>query len=577
MQAHHGPQPGTGGEQATAEQPYGGRPSAGSTADGDATPLTDLTDQELTPLVRDGNERATAELYDRHRAAVLAHARACTRDPHTAEDITAEAFTRTLSALLAGAGPTGPWRPYLVTVVRHLVADWAAERRRAQPTDDVEHLTAALPTAASGEQTVLRRENDALIARTFHSLPERWQQVLWHTVVEGRDARHAGSALGLSASGVWSLAERAREGLREAYLTAHAGRPGRSPECDHHSAQLARAVRRSDRRSDRRTDRKSDRESERRTDRKPDRALANHLSGCAPCRLALEDIKDLNSRLRAALPLLLPLAPGSGAAALAWQAVPASVPTAAAPTAAAPAAGAPAAGLLGVPQWIAVTSAVVVAAGALTTAVYVQSHEDGGRAAARPSSTGTPSGTAAAAPDPVPSPTTAPPSTAPPSTAAPMTASPTTSTARPSSAVPPIDRTRLRIDSTGLCMDIDAAAEAQPHEAPCTGRPAQSWDLIPVPGRSRQIAVRNARSGLCLTHTGTTADGAPVRQAVCDGNALQVWTLNRTGDGRAGILTADGMHLGLKEWARADRQAHDPLIATSPFYYGSPSLRFRVD
>ncbi len=89
--------------------------------------------------------------------------------------------------------------------------------------------------------------------------------------------------------------------------------------------------------------------------------------------------------------------------------------------------------------------------------------------------------------------------------------------------------------------------------------------------------MRNARSGLCLTHTGTTADGAPVRQAVCDGNALQVWTLNRTGDGRAGILTGDGMHLGLKEWARADRQAHDPLIATSPFYYGSPSLRFRVD
>ncbi|MCX4755603.1 RICIN domain-containing protein [Kitasatospora purpeofusca] len=111
----------------------------------------------------------------------------------------------------------------------------------------------------------------------------------------------------------------------------------------------------------------------------------------------------------------------------------------------------------------------------------------------------------------------------------------------------------------------------------CTGRPAQSWDLIPVPGRSRQISVRNARSGLCLTHTGTTADGAPVRQAVCDGNALQVWTLNRTGDGRAGILTGDGMHLGLKEWARADRQAHDPLIATSPYYYGSPSLRFRVD
>ncbi|MFB8174280.1 sigma-70 family RNA polymerase sigma factor [Kitasatospora purpeofusca] len=565
-QAHHGPP--SDGRDPGAAQPYGGPPSTGPSAEPStatatgglaapraaphAAPLADLPDADLTPLVRSGCEEATAELYGRHRTAVLAHARARTRDPHTAEDLTAEAFTRTLSAVLAGAGPTGPWRPYLVTVVRHLAADWASDGRRARPTDDVDHLTIALPAAASAEQTVLRRENDALIARSFRSLPDRWQQVLWHTVVEGGNARSAGPALGVTTSGVWSLAERAREGLREAYLTAHAQRPGRSAECDHFSAQLARAVRR--------------------FERGTDRALAGHLADCAPCRLAFDDIKDLNSRLRAALPLLLPAGPGAGAGAgSAWHAAQASAPTAAAPVAAPPA------GVLGMPSWIAVTTATLAVAGALATAVYIRSPEGDSRPATPPSSARTRPGTAAATPEPTPSPTAGRSD----SPANPPTASPaapaTTSAAKPPSAVPPVDRTRLRIDSTGLCMDIDDAVAAQPHEAPCTGSPAQSWDLVPVRGKNRQTAVRNARSGLCLTHTGTTADGAPVRQAVCDGSALQTWTLNRTGDGRAGILTGDGMHLGLKEWARADRQDHDPLIATTPFYYGSPSLRFRVD
>ncbi|MFB8236890.1 RICIN domain-containing protein [Kitasatospora purpeofusca] len=347
---------------------------------------------------------------------------------------------------------------------------------------------------------------------------------------------------------------RTRPRLREAYLTAHAHRPGRSAECDHYSARLARAVRR--------------------LERGTDRALAGHLADCAPCRLAFDDIKDLNSRLRAALPLLLPAGPGAGAG-LAWQAAQASAPTAAGP-AAAPV-GAPPAGVLGMPSWIAVTTATLAAAGALATAVYVYAPEGDSRPAAPTSSARTQPGAAAATAEPAPSPTAGGSG----SPAKPPTASPTTSAAtsaaKPSSAVPPIDRTRLRIDSTGLCMDIDDAAAAQPYEAPCTGSPAQSWDLVPVRGKNRQISVRNARSGLCLTHTGTRADGAPVRQAVCDGNALQTWTLNRTGDGRAGILTGDGMHLGLKEWARADRQNHDPLIATTPFYYGSSSLRFRVD
>ncbi|MGW4898671.1 sigma-70 family RNA polymerase sigma factor [Kitasatospora sp. NPDC004240] len=518
--------------------------------DPDGTALADLPDTDLTSLARDGSPGAVAELYDRHRAAVLAYARTCTHDPHTAEDLTAEAFTRTLSRVHSGAGPSGPWRPYLLVAVRNLAADWAAGGRRTRPTDDIEELTTPLPAAAGGEQIVLRRESEALMARSFRSLPERWQRVLWHTVVEERTADSAGAALGLSASGVWSLAERAREGLREAYLTAHVHRPGRSPECEHYSALLAKAVRRSG--------------------RGPDRALAGHLADCTACRTAFDDIRDLNSRLRAVLPLLLPAGPGAvGGAAGAMGAGGGTgaggtgaggATGAGGPAAATALPGAPA----GVPPWVAFTAATLVVAGALGTAVHLAAPES--------------------APWPVPPPGTAvrPPAPAPSAvdrsadaTGSPAPATPTATA--PSASVPPVNRTRLRIDSTGLCMDIAQTAGAQPREAPCTGNAAQSWDLVPAAGAGRRIAVRNAASGLCLAHSGGTTDGAPVRQAVCDGGARQTWTLNRAGDGRVGILTGEGMHLGLKEWARADRQTHDPLIATTHFYYGSPSLRFRPD
>uniref|UniRef100_UPI0019D217F8 RNA polymerase sigma factor n=1 Tax=Streptomyces prasinopilosus TaxID=67344 RepID=UPI0019D217F8 len=52
------------------------------------------SDALLTSAVReDGDAGAIEELYRRHAPAVLAYARTCCRDPHTAEDLASEAFT----------------------------------------------------------------------------------------------------------------------------------------------------------------------------------------------------------------------------------------------------------------------------------------------------------------------------------------------------------------------------------------------------------------------------------------------------------------------------------------------------
>ncbi|MEK8144668.1 hypothetical protein NKH18_32485 [Streptomyces sp. M10(2022)] len=80
-----------------------------------------------------------------------------------------------------------------------------------------------------------------------------------------------------------SLTARAREGLREAYLAAHAGQGAADEECRRCSGRLAAAVRRSRPRRD--------------------VPLERHLERCARCRRAALELNDLNQRLRTVLPV----------------------------------------------------------------------------------------------------------------------------------------------------------------------------------------------------------------------------------------------------------------------------------
>ncbi|MEV6683151.1 sigma-70 family RNA polymerase sigma factor [Streptomyces erythrochromogenes] len=536
--------------------------------------LGDLPDEELAPMLRTGTAGAAmAELYARHNTAVLAYARTCCRDTHTAEDLTAEAFTRTMEAVRAGRGPTGPWRPYLLTVVRRTAIDWTATARRTDLTDDVTRLAGEAAHADDGQEHALRKEEDDLVVRSFRALPGRWQTVLWHTVVEKEGAEDIGRILGLSPSGVWSLAERAREGLREAYLGAHVHEPDASPECSHYRGQLATVVRRGRRRT---------------------RPLETHLSRCSRCRTAFTDLTHLNSRLHSLLP----------AAVLVWgvaqylsrfgtTAAGNAAAAAAADTAAlAPATAAHSATAAGTTaaagKTIGTTLALAVLAGIGTYALLPTQPEQG---EAKP-----PTGGPTASPPPARSTATAAPiaSRAPTGPASPSPSAPGTPEADPTnpglvvqeapvedSGTPPAGRTRLRIDSTGQCMEIpgtNPAPGTQPREAACNGTGSQNWDVVSL-GPGRQVSVRNAGTGMCLTHTGTTTDGAPVRQNPCDAaDPLQTWTMNKHKDGRAGIFTKDNMYLGLKQWAPAARgETHDTLIATTRHYYASPSLHYRTD
>ncbi|MFD5388864.1 sigma-70 family RNA polymerase sigma factor [Streptomyces sp. NPDC127074] len=446
-------------------------------------PLVHVPDDELAAALRRGEPAAEelAELYTRHRSAVRAYAAACCRDAHTADDITSEAFARTIDATRRGGGPNGAWRSYLLTAARRIAIDWSARDRRIQPSEEIEDQ---VDQTLTGEALALSREEDELVVRSFQLLPERWQQVLWYTVVKEESAATVGARLGLSESGVGSLALRAREGLREAYLSVHATRGSGGDECGRYSALLAAAVRRKGKR--------------------PGRPLQRHLEGCAPCRQAMVDLTDLNSRLRTVLPGAILL---GGAGYLAAQA--------------------------------GTTKTALAGATVSSTSLAAQLHLP-----AAASVTLAAGCCFALLPFGSPSPKDAAPPRASASPVAPASpGSPVPSPAEPGSPVrdgrlPEGGSTALRSMSTGRCLEaVPAARGGGVRMAGCDGGAEQSW--VRLQFRGRTVLLRNVSSDLCLRDSGPRAVSGELR--ACDsGDGRQVWRFEYRVEARSLVFAGSG-------------------------------------
>lgn len=265
------------------------------TGRGAATGLT-VSDAELIRGMRSGDDRAYEELFRRHSGAVRRYARTCCRDAHTADDLTAEVFTRTLQAVRGGKGPEEAVRAYLMTAVRHVAAAWTKSARREHLVDDfaVFAAGAARTSELSDDDTLdpgadvraMHEAEQSMALQAFRSLPERWQAVLWHTTVEEESPSEIAPLFGLSANATAVLAGRAREGLKQAYLQAHVSQAlVAGGDCARYADRLGAYAR-----GGLRT--------------RAERGLRKHLDECAKCRVAAGELQQVN----AGIPALLPIA-----------------------------------------------------------------------------------------------------------------------------------------------------------------------------------------------------------------------------------------------------------------------------
>ncbi len=250
------------------------------------------TDAQLLQSVRDGDDNAFGELYGRHIDVARAAARSLLSWGPEAEDVVSDAFTRVLSILQRGGGPEEAFRPYLLTCVRHACYDRSQGIARSLPVDpgDMADLAHARQRGELDLQDT--SSNSDLLARAFASLPERWQLVLWSTEVDGRRPAELAKELGLAPGAVASLAYRAREGLTEAFLSAHLQRPA-APACAALRPRLAAFVR----------DNVSGRE---------EATIQAHLDECTECQELVGELRELNRPLRG---LLVPAVVGVSASA----------------------------------------------------------------------------------------------------------------------------------------------------------------------------------------------------------------------------------------------------------------------
>ncbi|MEU6610918.1 sigma-70 family RNA polymerase sigma factor [Streptomyces shenzhenensis] len=238
---------------------------------------TELSDQELAQSVRDGDTDAFAELFNRHRTAATRLAAKHADDAHATQDLVAEAFSRVLQALRSGGGPSSSFRGYLLKVLSNVVAEWGRSAGRQVYVPDVSLYEVEYAESAGFE--ALRNYENRLAIEALASLSDRWRTVLWCTIVQSQQPAAIASGMGISPNSVAALAYRAKEGLRQAYLTVHLGQGRYHSQCSGYVRRLAAYSR----------GRLSGCVSE---------EMALHVKECGTCSRLYQEIDELNSIFR---------------------------------------------------------------------------------------------------------------------------------------------------------------------------------------------------------------------------------------------------------------------------------------
>lgn len=169
------------------------------------------TDLHLLDRVRAGESSVFGELWSRYQGWAHHVARTVT-SRYDAEDIVQEAFAKVLTSLRNGNGPRQGFAEYLRTAVRNVAATWGARDSRVKMVPIVDDSAAGsyeFEVADLGE-----------CEGPFRSLPERWQQILTLTTLQGHSLQDAARAMGMTVGAATALAARARKGLREALAAA---------------------------------------------------------------------------------------------------------------------------------------------------------------------------------------------------------------------------------------------------------------------------------------------------------------------------------------------------------------------
>jgi RNA polymerase sigma-70 factor, ECF subfamily len=176
----------------------------------------DARDSAAMQRLKEGDESALEELYDRHAPLMLGVARKIVRADEEAEDVVHDAFVAVVERADQFNPARGSFVAWLLTTVRNLALDRARRRiRRAQITQDELRHEPSEPVADPEALSWLEHRRVAVLA-ALARIPEAQRRTLEVAFFEGLSYPEIADRDGVPLGTVKSRAARALSALRTA-------------------------------------------------------------------------------------------------------------------------------------------------------------------------------------------------------------------------------------------------------------------------------------------------------------------------------------------------------------------------
>lgn len=176
------------------------------------------SDVELLRQVAERDQRALAELFDRHAGWLTLRLRRRTADADAVQDVLQDTFVVLWRAAgdYRGDGDVGAWLWGIA--VRRLVSHY---RKRSVPVPaSVETLDARARLVASAEDELLVAVEHTDVGQALRGMSPELQEIVRATVVDGLSTREAAQLLGIPQGTVKSRLRAAKTQLRHQLMAA---------------------------------------------------------------------------------------------------------------------------------------------------------------------------------------------------------------------------------------------------------------------------------------------------------------------------------------------------------------------
>lgn len=174
------------------------------------------TDQELSSLLRHGDERAFAQLYMQYSQRIYTNLKRLLKDEDLAQELLQEVFVRIWDKRETLNFETS-FRSYLYRISENLVNDFF--RKASKDKKMMEHLVlAASELYIDNEELYINKESNMLLHKAIETLSPQRRKIFTLCKIEGKSYSEVSEMMGVSTSTINDHIVKATKSIRTYFV-----------------------------------------------------------------------------------------------------------------------------------------------------------------------------------------------------------------------------------------------------------------------------------------------------------------------------------------------------------------------